>query len=51
MNTITKIAAALALVAILAAVAGAYAKKAGSLPASPEATVSRTLAGPGQRFN
>jgi hypothetical protein len=46
-----KIRATLALVVILAAVAGAYAKKAGSLPASPEATISRTPGGPGQRFN
>jgi hypothetical protein len=50
-----KIGAVLALATILAAVASAYANyrlyETGPSLTSPEATISRTPAGPGQRFN
>jgi hypothetical protein len=55
MNTIMKIGAVLALATILATVASAYGNyrtyKTDPLPTSPEATISRTPGGPGQRFN
>jgi hypothetical protein len=46
-----KIRAVLALAVLLAAVASAYGNYRGPLPTSPEATISRTPGGPGQRFN
>jgi hypothetical protein len=46
-----KIGPALAFAAILAAIASAYGNYRGPLPTSPEATISRTPGGPGQRFN